>query len=203
MDRTFAAETFHEIAIPMGLADDNGILTVQFHNRSETTILFQLEDGFEVLYREAGFGVNFIRGLAVIFCWLVLLAAVGLAAGSFLSFPVAALVSVAILLVGLSGSTLQTVVTDGTVLGADHDTGKPINKTIDAVMVPLFHVLLYVVNVAENFSPVDSLSTGRSVSWLSTLTAVLQIIGLAGGVFAAVGIYAFNRRELARTQAAS
>lgn len=200
---TFSAETFHEIPLPTGLADDKGVLTVQFVNRSETTMVFQLEDGFELLYRESGFGLNFLRGLAVIFCWLVLLAAVGLAAGSFLSFPVAALVSVAILLVGLSGGTIQGVVEEGTILGTDHDTGKPINTTVDGVMVPIFRVMLFVVNVARDFSPVDSLSTGRSITWLSTGTAVLQIVGLAGGVFAAFGIYAFHRRELARTQAST
>ncbi len=200
---TFASDTFHELALPRGLADENGILTVQFVNRSEATMLFQLEDGFELLYRESTFGVNFMRGVTVIFCWLVLLAAVGLAAGSFLSFPVAALVSVAILLVGLSGGTLQAVVEEGTILGTDHDTGKPINQSVDAVMVPLFHGLLFVVNVARDFSPVDSLSTGRSVTWLSTGIAIVQIIGLAGGMFAGLGIYAFHRRELARTQAIS
>lgn len=202
-DQTFAAETFHEIAIPTGLADEKGVLTAEFHNLSEATMVFQLEDGFELLYRESGFGPNFVRGLTVIFCWLVLLAAVGLAAGSYLSFPVAALVSVAVLLIGLSGGTLQSVVEEGTVLGTDHDTGKPINTTVDALMVPVFRGLLVVVNVARDFSPVDSLSSGRSITWLATGTAVVQIIGLAGGVFAALGIYAFHRRELARTQAAS
>lgn len=203
LDRTFSAETFHEIALPMGMADEKGILTVEFHNRNDTTLLFQLDDGFELLYRESGFGLNFVRGLTVVFCWLVLLAAVGLAAGSFLSFPVAALVSVAILLVGLSGGTLQNVVEEGTVLGSDHETGKPINKSVDFIMVPLFRGLLFVVNVARDFSPVDALSSGRSITWISTGTAVVQIVGLAGGMFAALGIYAFHRRELARTQASS
>ena len=63
--------------------------------------MFPIEDGFEVLYYENSFGVNFIRGLIVIFCWLALLAAIGLAAASQLSFPVAAFASLAILLMGL------------------------------------------------------------------------------------------------------
>ena len=67
--------------------------------------------------------MNFIRGLMIIFCWLALLAAIGLAAASHLSFPVAAFASMAILFMGLSSGTLQTVVEQGTVVGYDAAKG--------------------------------------------------------------------------------
>ena len=57
---------------------------------------FPLEDGMEVLYREGGFGLNFVRGMGIIFCWMALLATLGLAAASFLSFPVAAFSSLGV-----------------------------------------------------------------------------------------------------------
>jgi hypothetical protein len=84
---SLAPETFHEFEIPANLYDEKGMLTVQFVNSNETTLLFPLGDGFEVLYREGGFGPNFVRGLAIIFCWMALLATVGLSASSLLSFP--------------------------------------------------------------------------------------------------------------------
>ena len=49
-------------------------------------------------------------------------------------------------------------------------------------------------------SPVDALSTGRSVTWTTLFQALLQIWGLIGGVFAVFGIFAFTRRELATAQ---
>ena len=78
------------LKFPPNLFDDNGMLTIAFLNPNNTALLFPLDDGMEVLYREGGFGLNFARGLGIIFCWMALLAALGLAAASFLSFPVAA-----------------------------------------------------------------------------------------------------------------
>jgi hypothetical protein len=201
--KSFSADNHHEFAIPKNMADDKGILTLQFYNQSDTTLLFPLEDGLELLYQEGGFGLNFARGLGIIFCWLALFAAVGLAAGSFLSFPVASLAAVAIFFVGLSSGTLKSVVEDGTFLGTDHESGKPISETFDMVMVPLFKGLLTLVNFSQDFSPVDSLSTGRSITWGALGLAGFQVVVLTGGVFAAFGIWAFHRRELAATQATS
>ena len=72
---SLAPDTFHEFAIDPNLFDENGVLTVQFFNGNDTALLFPLDDGIEVLYREGGFGLNFVRGLGIIFCWMALLAA--------------------------------------------------------------------------------------------------------------------------------
>ena len=99
------------------LLDANGILTVICGNANNTSLFFPMEDGFEVLYRESSFGVNFARGLAVILCWLALLSALGLACASFLSFPVAAFCSLAVLLVGLSTGVLSAVQEQKSIFG--------------------------------------------------------------------------------------
>ena len=82
-------------------------------NPNDTALLFPLEDGMEVLYPEGGFALNFARGLGIIFCWMALLAALGLMAASFLSFPVAAFFSLAVLVVVLSSGTLAEAVECG------------------------------------------------------------------------------------------
>jgi hypothetical protein len=107
-----AADSFSEFAVDPRLCDDKGQLRIRFVNRDSTTLLFPLEDGLEVLYREGGFGLNFARGLGVILCWLALLAAIGLAAASFMSFPVAAFFSLSLLVVALSSNTMSTVVAE-------------------------------------------------------------------------------------------
>ena len=99
---SLAPDTFHEFAIPPNLFDDKGVLTIVFLNRNSTTLLFPLEDGMEVLYPEGGFALNYARGLGIIFCWMALLAALGLTAASFLTFPVATFFSLAMLTVILS-----------------------------------------------------------------------------------------------------
>jgi hypothetical protein len=200
LPQSLSADTFHEIQIPANLWDDSGKLTIDFENRNKTPIIFPLEDGLEVLYREGGFGLNFARGLAVILCWLALLAALGLAAASLMSFPVAAFFSLSLLVVALSSGTLSTVVSEGTVTGLDHETGRGGGNLIDMLMVPFFKALLYTVKLAQDFSPVESLSTGRSITWGQLARAFGQIVLLLGGLFALAGITCFTFRELAATQ---
>lgn len=197
---SLAPDTFHEIQIDPDLFDANGVLTVSFANLNNTTLIFPLEDGMEVLYREGGFGLNFIRGLGIIFCWMTLFATLGLSAASFLSFPVAAFASLAALTLTLSTGTLASVVEQGTVMGANEETGAVGHSAIDAVAVPLFRGILNLINLAKDFSPVDALSTGRSIPWPLLGQAFGQIVLLLGGVLAVFGIWTFSRRELATAQ---
>jgi hypothetical protein len=196
---SLAPNTFHEFDIPPNLFDKNGVLTIAFFNVNNTSLLFPLDDGMEVLYREGGFGLNFARGLGIIFCWMSLLAALGLTAASFLSFPVAAFFSLGILTVALSSGTLANVVSEGSLLGPtpSAEVVSPGRKVVDAVVVPCFAAVLKVVRLAENFSPIDSLSGGRSISWLELGLAFGQIVLLLGGVIGGIGALIFSRRELA------
>jgi hypothetical protein len=199
---SLAPDTFHEVQIPSNLFEASGKLTVEFINRNDVALLFPLEDGFEVLYREGGFGLNYMRGLLILLSWLGLLAALGLAAGSFLSFPVAAFFSVSLLVVGLSSGSMAGVVEEGTVTGLDHETGVGSGaRVIDAVLLPVFKGILKIVGLVEAFSPVDALSTGRSITWPQLAQAWGQVVLFLGGLLACLGILIFSRRELALPQA--
>ncbi len=200
-DMTLAANTFHEIQVQTNAFDANGKLVIDFWNRDNTALLFTFDEGLEVLYREGGFGLNFARGLAIIFCWLALLAALGLAAASLLSFPVAAFFSLTILMVGLSSGTLTSAIEQGSVFAVNHETGRADSVTwIDAIFMTGFRGALKIINLVQGFSPIDALSTGRSITWLQLGEAVGQIVFLMGGLFAVIGIVIFTRRELATAQ---
>lgn len=198
--QSLAADTFHEIKLPPNLFDDKGQLVVLFENRNETALIFPIEDGVEVLYREGGFGLNFARGLGIILCWLTLLSTLGLAAASLMSFPVAAFFSFSLLVVALSSGTLTNAVSEGSVMGLDHETGAGGGSLLDLALIPMFKGILSIVNLVQNFSPVDALSTGRSITWGQLGLAVAQIVLLLGGLLAAAGIFCFTRRELATAQ---
>ena len=200
---SLAADTFHEFSLAPNLLDENGNLVIDFLNYNDTALFFPLDDGLEVLYPESGFGLNFVRGLGIICCWLGLLAAIGLFAASFLSFPVAAFVSLGLLMIGLSSGTVKQVVEEGGIAAINHETGRVDNPTIvDVIALPVFRGLLALINLVQDFSPVDALSTGRSVSWGELGLAVAQILLLMAGLFAAAGITSFTRRELATAQGA-
>ena len=197
---SLAPDTFHEFAIDPNLFDQNGALTVQFFNVNDTALLFPLEDGFEVLYREGNFGLNFIRGLVIVFCWMALLAALGLAAASFMSFPVAAFCAMGALTFVFASGTMANAVSEGTIANYNAEKGTKGSSPADVVVIPTFRAVLKVISLARDFSPIDSLSTGRSVTWQQVGTAFGQVVLLLSGGLAVFGIYVFSRRELATAQ---
>jgi hypothetical protein len=197
---SLAPDTFHEFSIPPDLFDAHGVLTIAFHNANNTALLFPPDEGMEVLYPEGGFALNYVRGLGIIFCWMTLLAALGLAAASQLSFPVAAFFSLAMMLVVFSSGTLADSVDSGSVAAGNEETGQAGHSIADGVLIPAFKGVLAVIGLAKSFSPIDALSTGRSITWSELGLAFTQIVGLLGGAFAVTGILLFSRRELATAQ---
>lgn len=202
-EQELPADSFQEFDFPGDAIDDNGFLFISFVNMNEMALLFGSDDGLEILFPEGSFEVNFGRGLGIILCWLALLSAIGLAAASWLSFSVAAFFSIAVLIVGMSSSTFSNAIEQGTVLGLNHETNRPTNPIADKIALPIFKGTLAILQLVEDFSPIDSLSTGRSITWGQLATAILQIVGLIGGIFIIGGISLFTRRELASVQSTS
>jgi ABC-type transport system involved in multi-copper enzyme maturation permease subunit len=200
LTQSLPADSFQEFDLPPNVLDDQGRLWIEVFNANNVNLTFPMEEGMELLYPESSFGVNFLRGLAIIFCWLALLASIGLAAASFLSFPVAAFVSLAVLLIGLSGGTVSTVVEQGTITGFDSAKSAYGHSLVDYVVVPIFQGLKWVINLVQGYSPIDSLSSGRSITWGQLGLAVLQIVLLLSGFFCVAGMLLFARRELATAQ---
>jgi len=197
-------DVYSEITIPANVFNAKGELFIRIANRNDTAILFPLEDGITILYRQGGFLGNFSRGIAIIFCWLGFLAALGLMAASFLSFNVAAFFALGVLLVGLSSGTLKQIVEEGGITGVNHESGVTENPAfLDKIAVPVAHAFLGVLGMIKNFSPIDSLSSGRTITWSELGRAVFQIWMIMAGILMAIGIYTFTRRELATAQGTS
>jgi hypothetical protein len=71
---------------------------------------------------------------------------------------------------------------------------------VDFILIPAFKLVLWAVNLIKDYSPIDALSSGRSIPWSELATAFALIVVLAGGILAIIGIIFFNRRELATAQ---
>ena len=196
-----APESFISFPIEGNHIGADGTITIDAVNLNDRPVLFPLEDGLEVLYHEGGFGLNFARGLGILFCWLGLLAAIGLFAASKLQFNVAAFVSFGILMIGLSSSTLKQVVEQGGILGVSSEEGIVVQKSLlNSASVTVYGSLKWVIDQVVGFSPIDALSTGRSITWGQLAQAVGIVLGITAGLFAVAGIFIFNRRELAAPQ---
>jgi hypothetical protein len=102
--------------------------------------------------------------------------------------------------VALSSGTLTDAVESGSVGAGNEETGVAGHSGADVVLIPLFKGILAVIRLVENFSPIDSLSTGRAITWSELGLAFAQIVLLPGGIIALAGIALFQRRELATAQ---
>lgn len=195
---SFGPETPTEFPISPEQVDADGRLTIRYANLSTLPVVFPTEQGIEVLIPEANFGLNYARGLVVILCWLALLAAIGLFSASFLSFPVASFVSIALLVIGLSGGTLKQVVEQGGIIDVESESGRAREgSTVNAVAVKLYGGAYWILDQVSSFSPVDSLATGHSVTWADVARAFGVVVLVAGGGIGSAGIVILNRRELA------
>jgi len=203
-EMTIGSSVFHEIKLELtgGVVPDKGdirgLVRVNFANFNDKPILFPMDDGPTILYHDGGFGTNLMRGLLIIYFWLGLICAIGLMASSFLSFPVATFMSFGILLISASTGTLEQIVEEEGISGINHETGKKDeSSSLDNVAILFSKTILLVTDLVWGYSPVDNLSSGRTISWATLATAFTGIILLMGGLVTAFGAFMFQRRELA------
>ena len=197
------SSAFHEEQLPIGIVPDKGpqkgMVRVHFMNQNtERPIIFLMEDGPMILYHDGGFGMNLFRGLLIIFFWLGLISAIGLMASSFLSFPVATFMSLGILLISASTGTLEQIIDEGGITGINHETGrKDESSMLDAAAILFAKGAVKITSAIWGYSPVDSLSDGRTITWATLFWAFFAIIVVMGGLVMALGAYMFHRKELA------
>lgn len=189
--------TYHEIEIPSGLINADGILHVECRNYTASSIIFPVDEDLEVLFPEGSFLTNFARGLLVLLLWLALLAACGLSAASILSFPVASFAVFALLTMLFSGNLMTSIVQEGTVSTLDEDTGEGTWTHLDWFLVPTFQAALEVIESIQQISPIESLVAGRSIPIDQLAKLYLKLTLLIGIPIAGLGIYLFHRNELA------
>jgi hypothetical protein len=98
LDRKDTPRTAHEFQVPADAVARDGFLGLAFLNvpLNQMIVIFPLGEGIEVLYKADTFTANFFRTVLLVLFQLVFLAALAVFAGSFLSFPVAILLCLAI-----------------------------------------------------------------------------------------------------------
>ena len=214
--RELDARTYHEIPLagfkksaesesPL-FFDDNGIMTVALYNGSPAKLkvpfldaqLKNQGDGVEVLYEEASFSVNYMRALGIVFAWLGALAALGLFAASFMSFAMSAFTCLGVLIISFWVGLMQDVVEDGTVMQT-YTEGKRDSSYVDSFAVPAFKVMVSIIKPVKDYSPIEKLTEGRSITWGELMRAYGYIWGITGLTLGVLGSFILSRRQLAIT----
>jgi Sec-independent protein translocase protein TatA len=197
------------------LAGSGGALRIEIRCLSPTQYLGMAESDLYLLLPPGNFGVNYMKGLFGVWLQAMVLTAIGVCAGSFLSWPVALLTTIAFFVAGqlafsfLVDFTRQAIVGGGPfeslIRLLTHDNqlseltptaGVVLAKTLDSLVMPLMSLLVYVVPNFQALDVSNMVADGFAVSWsligINTLRAVAYALP-----FSLVGFLILKNREVA------
>jgi hypothetical protein len=180
------------LTVSSRVVDPNGRVEVLFINETPTSVQIDPGDVF-ILFARGSFEWNFLRATLLMLLQLAFLAALGVLAGSFLSFPVAMLVCMSLLLVALG----RPFITDAVKVSSIFAPGVDVITASGYLSMQLLALLL--PDFASTW-PTDSLVDGLYISWTSLGETASLTVGLRALAALALGCFIFRRRELARVQ---
>lgn len=205
---TYVPTMTHVTLIPANQINDEGELKITIYNlfdppainRGRGAMSFD-KGGIEIRYRVGDFESNFFRTMLVLWIKLAFLAALALAASTFLSFPVACMITLTVFATGtlapyLSSSLLAYVPPPTQAVdwsNITHIIQWAFENTISGIATAMVFLL-------EGFGaqrPTDQLIDGMLVSWASVFKGFLTI-GIAWTCLAlGIGTIVLKKRQLA------
>ncbi len=197
------------------LAGSMGSLKIEVRCLSPTQYLGMAESDLYILARAGDFGTNYMKGLFGVWLQAMVLTAIGVFAGTFLSWPVALLTTIAFFVAGQVAFAFLLEFTRQSLLGGGpfeslirlltHDNQMSdlaptlavvTAKTFDSIVMPVMSRLVYVV---PNFSALDVSNTvadGFEVQW--SLLGSNLLLALAYALpFSIAGYFILKNREVA------
>ena len=162
-----------------------GALNVTIHCMSPTQYLGMAESDFYLLADSGNFGWNFMKGLFGIWLQAMVLTAIGVFAGTFLSWPVALLFTIAFFVAGHAAfSILRDFFLTTTLIGGgpfeslirllSHDNqmsdlsptlGVVVAKTFDSLVMPVMSTMVYLIPNLGTLDVSNTVSEGFAVGW--------------------------------------
>jgi ABC-type transport system involved in multi-copper enzyme maturation permease subunit len=206
----------NKLTLPSGLlVGSQGALVIEIQCISPTQYLGMAEGDLFILTRQGSFYANYMKGLFGIWLQALVLTAIGVFAGTFLSWPVALLTAFAFFLAGqVAFSVLRDIATNSLIGGGPFESlirllshenqmsdlaptlAVVTAKGFDALVMPILSRLIYIV---PNFSALDVSNTvadGFAVSGWMLLVNLLVSLGYALP-FSVAGYFILKHRELA------
>jgi hypothetical protein len=179
-------KTFQEIEIPAEFIPEDGKLAVVFmnHPSNDTVVIFP-KDGLEVLFKADSFTMNFIRSIVLIFTRLVFLACLGILTSTFLSFPVAILLCLALFIPEcFRGFLLESF--------------DSLSSNAAIIYTYTIKSLIKILPEFDKFDPTKFLVPARLLSWYLLGQSILFIVFIKALFLLALGFLIFTYREIAR-----
>jgi hypothetical protein len=152
---------------------------------NNTVVIFPFEDGLELLYKADTFTANFIRAVLLIFVWLVFLSAFAVFAGSFLSFPVAILLCLA-------------VFTMANMTGYIGESFNVVGGNVSPVYTWFLQPILSLLPHFDKFDPSQFLVPARLLSWSLLAWLGFSTLCIRALLLVILSLLIFTYREIAK-----
>jgi hypothetical protein len=182
---------------------------------SPTQYLGMAESDFFLLADSGNFGQNFMKGLLGIWLQAMVLTAIGVFAGTFLSWPVALLFTIAFFVAGHAATALLRDFVLQSILGGgpfeslirllSHDNqmndlaptlGVVVAKTFDSILMPVMSRIAYLIPNLSSLDVSNTVAEGFAVSSPMLLSHIM--IALAYALpFSIAGYFILKNREVA------
>ena len=220
--RRLVLETPNEIAIPASLIASDGsmVVTVEVPERrwdgvEQAFLQFNPKDAeVELFYRVGSFEGNLGKAMLIIWLKLGFFAMLGLAVGSLLSYPVAAMFGLVVFFAVFMGGYIDQslsdyagvaksdgaweVVTGTAARFLDNLKAGEVYDAFKMVVRLIGEAFMLLVPSFSQFGTGEPLSNGEAISTGLVGRAVLRIGLLWTGIVGLIGLYLFSRREIAK-----
>lgn len=179
--------------------DADGVLAFRVSNAdllqnrvNPERLSFPPSDGLEISYSAGSYRVNFFRVMVVLWIKLAFLAMLAIASGTFLSFPVACLVSFGCFWAAESAGFLKAALENWQT--EDEKTSKI--KIVPYIIDRVANAVSWLFQTYHELRPTQRLVEGLLLSWADVAWGS-AVLALWTVVLYFVGSYVFSKRELA------
>lgn len=207
-DLEFSSEIGNRIELSADLFADREGVSISCENLSdEYTAIFPDRDSIALLAYAGGFESNYLRALIIMIVQLALLTAVAVTMGAVFSTPVAAFISIFMLLLVFMDGYIQEMAGKRDYSGGGHSHGQRHRQEqaegpglIDHTTHYVFVAVDFAVAPLRQPDPLGMCSGGLYIPWRMLGEVMLYQLIIYSGGFALLGSSIFKRRELALPQ---
>ena len=185
VEQIYVPEQWHSLLVPPDWIGEDGVLRIRILNGgfsktpSEASLmffpngatLFFDSDGLEVMWQASSFEANFLRAMLINWVKLAFLGILGLAAATFLSFPVAVMLAFTVF---IGGSLAPFIAMSIDEFQIDPATIWPL-RMVQWGVVGVAYSAEWLLRPFGEASPNVLVVEGRLVPWRGVLTNILQI----------------------------
>lgn len=207
--------TNREMIPSLVLAGSRGALEISVRCLNDTQYLGMSESDLYILASNGDFSLNFMKGLFGVWLQAMILTAIGVFAGTFLSWPVAVLMTFMFWLAGLFFYTFLLQISAGTLLGGgpfeslvrELTHNNQMNelsgtayviaaKVLDQLVMPVLSKLAFLIPNISLFDFRNSVANGYAVSNSEVLSTTMLALGYVLP-FSISGFLVLKNREVA------